>query len=104
MRDDHLIHSPQLPIAAARQVARSLLGGLTEKVLVSDEAADLAWPAGDGGEALVLRATAVGLARIADSPDTTAALVANEVMAEADRRSGPARRVGRTDRQRTHGY
>ena len=73
MRDDYLIHPPQLPIVAARQVARSLLDlALAEEVAASDEAADLGWPVGDGGKSLVLRATAVGLARIADGADTTA--------------------------------
>ena len=84
MRDDHLIYPPQLPIAAARQVARSLLGsGFAEEVPASDEAADLGWPVGNGGRSLVLRATAVGLARIADGADTKAASVANEATAEA---------------------
>src|SRR4051812_49840266 len=84
MRDDHLIHPPRLPIAATRQVARSLLGlGLAEEAPTSGDATSLAWSLGDGGGALVLRATAVGLARIADGADTTAASVANETMAEA---------------------
>jgi hypothetical protein len=86
MRDDHFIHPPQLPIAATRQVARSLLAsGLAEAAPTSDEAADFGWPVGDGGRTLLLRATAVGLARIAEGADTTAASVANETMAEAAR-------------------
>jgi len=61
-----------LPVAAARQVARSLLGsGLAEEASAPDEAADLGWPVGDGGRSVVLRATAVGLARTADGADTT---------------------------------
>jgi hypothetical protein len=84
MRADRLIHPPQLPIAAARQVARSLLGsGLAEEMPTPDKAADFAWPVGDGGRSLVLRATAVGLARIADRANVTAASVANDAMAEA---------------------
>jgi len=84
VRSDRLIHPPQLPIAAARQVARSLLGsGLAEEMPTPDKAADFAWPVGDGGRSLVLRATAVGLARIADRADTTAASVANDAMTEA---------------------
>jgi hypothetical protein len=67
-----------------RQVARSLLDSdFAEEVPASDEATDLRWPTGDGARPLLLRATAVGLARIADGADTTAASVANELMAEA---------------------
>jgi hypothetical protein len=82
-RDNHLILHPRLPIAAARQVARSLLGlELAEEVLASGKAADLAWPVGDGGGALVLRATAVGLARIAVGAETTAAAVTTAHLAD----------------------
>jgi hypothetical protein len=82
-RDDHLILPPRLPIAAARQVARSLLGlELAEEVLASGKAADLAWPVGDGGGALVLRAAAVGLARIAVGAETTAAAVTTAHLAD----------------------
>ncbi|HEY0425325.1 MAG TPA: hypothetical protein VGC82_18545 [Rhodopila sp.] len=83
MRADHLIQPPQLPIAAARQIARSLLSlGLAEEVPTSDEAADLGWPVGDGGKSHALRATAVGLARIGEGADTAAASSAHEVVAE----------------------
>jgi hypothetical protein len=81
MRGDHLVRPPRLPIAAVRQVARSLLNaGLAEEVPASGETVDLAWPPGNGDLALVLRATAVGLARIADGADTLAALGATETM------------------------
>jgi hypothetical protein len=83
-RDDHLILPPRLPIAAARQVARSLLGSeLAEEVPASGNAADLAWPVGDGGGALVLRATAVGLARIVVDAETTTTTVVTGMMTEA---------------------
>jgi phosphotransacetylase len=63
---------------------RSLLrSGLAEEVPAAGEAADLAWPVGGGDGALVLRATAVGLARITDGADDAARLVAIEKIAEA---------------------
>jgi hypothetical protein len=84
-RGDHLIQPPHLPIAAARQVARSLLGsGFAQEAPTSDEAADLGWPVGDGARSLLLRATTSGLARIADGADTKDSSVANEAMAEAE--------------------
>jgi hypothetical protein len=83
-RDDHLILPPRLPVAAARQVARSLLASeLAERVPVSGNAANLAWPVGDGGGALVLRAPAVGLARIVVDAETTTTTVVTGMMTEA---------------------
>jgi hypothetical protein len=67
-RDDHMVRVPQLPVAAARQVIRSLLNaGLVEEIAATVEDADFAWRTGDDGDALVLRATEVGLARVRDS-------------------------------------
>ncbi len=64
MRDGHLIRPPQLPIAAVRQVLRSLLNsGLADKVPVDD--ANYAWRTGGDGRVLTLRATGLGLARVA---------------------------------------
>jgi hypothetical protein len=71
-RDDHLVRAPQLPAAAARQVIRSLLNaGLVEEIPAPVEDADFAWRKDENGEALMLRATAAGLARITE-PETTA--------------------------------
>src|ERR1700690_2401402 len=68
-RDDHLVQLPLLPVAAARQVVRSLLnGGLVEEIPAPVEDADFAWRTGEEGVALMLRATAAGLARIGE-PD-----------------------------------
>ena len=83
-RDDHLILPPRLPIAAARQVARSLLGlKLAEEAPASGKSADLAWPIGDGGGAVILRATAVGLAGILIDAETTTVTVETGTMTEA---------------------
>jgi hypothetical protein len=61
MRDDCLIHPPQLPIAAARQVARSLLNaGLAEVAPASIGRPDFVWRTGDDGEELVLRMGRLG--------------------------------------------
>jgi hypothetical protein len=67
-RDDHLVQLPRLPVAAARQVIRSMLNaGLIEELT----ATTVAGPAyvchiGQDGEALALRATALALARVAE--------------------------------------
>jgi hypothetical protein len=66
MRDDHLIHLPRLPVAAARQVIRSLLnGGLAEEVPAPIDDAGYVWRTGEDGGVLMLRATMLGLARVA---------------------------------------
>ena len=76
MRDDHLIRPPQLPIAAARQVVRSLLNsGLAEEMPMSIEAAEYAWRTADDDGMVVLRATALGLGRIREAESTTPAPV-----------------------------
>src|SRR5271166_21342 len=60
-RDDHLIRPPHLPIAAARQVARSLLNaGLAEEVPAPFAGAAYAWRKTED-EVLMLRATVLGL-------------------------------------------
>jgi hypothetical protein len=64
-RDDHLIRPPHLPIAAVRQVARSLLrAGLAEEIAsqVDDE---YVWRISDGDRTLMLRATGLGPASAA---------------------------------------
>jgi hypothetical protein len=68
MRVDYLVRPPKLPIAAARQVLRSLLiGGLVEEVPAPIEDANFAWRTGEDGSVLMLRATALGLGQIAGS-------------------------------------
>jgi hypothetical protein len=66
-RGDHLIRPPKLPIVAARQVVRSLLNaGLVEEVPARVNDAGYAWRTGEDGEVLMLRATALGLARVGE--------------------------------------
>jgi hypothetical protein len=72
MRDDHLIQPPHLPMAAVRQVTRSLLNaGLAEEVPAAINGPGYAWRTGEDGSVLVLRATALGLARIGDGKGVT---------------------------------
>jgi hypothetical protein len=67
-RDDNLIPPPQLPTAAARQVARSLLtAGLAEEVPTAIGSAAYAWRIGEQGDAVVLRATALGITRVIEA-------------------------------------
>jgi hypothetical protein len=71
-RGDHLIRPPKLPIAAARQVVRSLLGaGLAEEVPARVDDAGYAWRTSEDGEVLMLRATALGLARVGEGETGT---------------------------------
>jgi hypothetical protein len=75
-RGDRLIRPPQLPIAAARQVVRSLLNaGLAEVVPAPIDEAGFAWRTGEDGGLLMLRATAAGIAHVteaAGNPDAVA--------------------------------
>ena len=67
-RDDHLVRVPQLPVAAARQVIRSLLNaGFIEEIPASVNDANFSWRTGEDGEALMVRATAAGLAGVTES-------------------------------------
>ena len=69
---DHLIRPPKLPIAAARQVVRSLLGaGLAEETPVRVDDAGYAWRTSEDREVLMLRATALGLARVGEGETGT---------------------------------
>jgi hypothetical protein len=68
-RDDHLAQPPKLPIAAARQVIRSLLNArFVEEVLAPIADAVYAWRNGKDGAPLMLRATEAGLALIGVQP------------------------------------
>ncbi len=81
-RTDHLVRPPKLPAAAARQVIRSLLkGGLVEEVPAPIEDTAYTWRTNEDGAALMLRATVLGLARIADADETQARSEANEAAA-----------------------
>jgi hypothetical protein len=52
-RDDHLVPIPRLPVAAARQVVRSMLNAaLVEEVPAPIEDAAYSWHTGDGGGVL----------------------------------------------------
>ena len=70
-RDDHLIRPPQLPLAAARQVVRSLLNaGSAEEVTPPIEDAEYIWRTSDDDRALVLQATDLGLSRVGEDEDS----------------------------------
>jgi hypothetical protein len=60
-REDRLVYPPTLPVAAARQVVRSLLtAGLVEEVAAPADDTGLVWRAADDGLRLALRATDLG--------------------------------------------
>jgi hypothetical protein len=67
-RPDNLVRPPDLPKAAARQVVRSLLmRGLADEVSAPIEDAAYVWGRGEDGLASMLRATPLGLSRIAEA-------------------------------------
>jgi hypothetical protein len=73
-RGDYLVRPPKLPIAAARQVVRSLLNaGLVEEVPAPIDDAGFAWRTAEDGGVLMLRATALGIDRATDGVGTSAA-------------------------------
>jgi hypothetical protein len=72
-RNDHLVPFPQLPVAAAPQVIRSILNAaLVEEVPAPIGDASYAWRTGEDGSVLMLRVTALGLGQIADGEAATA--------------------------------
>lgn len=74
-RDDQLIRLPKLPVAAARQVVRSLLlAELAEEVPAPFDDAAFAWRRDAEDVVLMLRATAQGLSRAGKSRDGAAAI------------------------------
>src|SRR5690348_10361047 len=94
--DDHLIRPPQLPGAAARQVARSLLNArLAEEIPAPVNDAGYVWRQGDDGSDLMLRATQLGLACLwakggsSVVPPTAATLVASTMGADDAMRPEP---------------
>jgi hypothetical protein len=77
-RDDLLVRAPQLPVAAARQVIRSLLNaGLVEEIPAPIDDAAFAWRTAENGAALMLRATATALVSIGETASTEALSVAS---------------------------
>ena len=66
-RADHLVRLPRLPIAAARQVIRSILNaGLVEELPAPIDDVDHVWCTDQDGRVLTLRATELGWARVAE--------------------------------------
>ncbi|HEY6430485.1 MAG TPA: hypothetical protein VIZ17_00755, partial [Acetobacteraceae bacterium] len=64
-REDRLIPPPTLPVAAARQVVRSLLNaGMIEEVPAPAAIAEFFWRGADDGTRLALRATEAGLSHV----------------------------------------
>jgi hypothetical protein len=60
-RDDHLVQLPRLPVAAARQVIRSMLNAdLVEELPAATIDPAYVWRSAEHGEVLALRATALG--------------------------------------------
>jgi hypothetical protein len=73
-RDDHLVPLPQLPVAAARQVIRSMLNAeLVVEVPAPINDPGYAWRTAEEGGVLALRATALGIARISEGDGNSAA-------------------------------
>jgi hypothetical protein len=84
-RDDYLVSVPRLPVAAARQVIRSMLNAaLVEEVPALIEDATFAWRTGEDGRLLMLRATTSGLGQIADVETAAAPDAAHEPAAGTD--------------------
>ena len=78
---DRLVRPPQLPVAAARQLVRSLLNnGLVEEVPAPIEDAAYAWHTDDDGAVSMLRATTAGMTAIGatDATGTVAPAAAND--------------------------
>src|SRR3954447_26421944 len=60
--EDRLVLPPKLPVAAARQVVRSLISnGLLEEIAATTDDPAVVWRSGDDGVAVVLRATGAGI-------------------------------------------
>jgi hypothetical protein len=89
MRNDYLIALPKLPVAAARQVVRSLLNaGLAEEVPAPISDPGYAWRTGEDGDVLVLRATALGIARTSEGDSDVALVPIGTVADDSAERTG----------------
>ena len=65
-RKDRLVPAPRLPLAAARQVVRSLVrADLLEEVPTPPDEPGLAWRDAEDGTPLALRATEAGVSAVA---------------------------------------
>src|SRR4051794_30874536 len=63
--EDRLVPPPRLPVAAARQVVRSLIGkGLIEEVAATSDEASFLWRVAESGMRLHLRVTCGGIAAV----------------------------------------
>jgi hypothetical protein len=83
IRGDHLIQRRRLPVAAARQVIRSLLNaGWAEEVPAPIDDAAYAWRTGEDGGALMLRATELGLAGVTQHEGSSATPLSTETTIE----------------------
>ncbi len=70
-REDRLVHPPQLPAAAARQLVRSLLNnGLVEEVTAPSGESAYLWRQTEDGTMLMLRATDRGFGAIGETGPT----------------------------------
>ena len=88
-RDDHLVQLPHLPVAAARQVVRSMLNaGLVEELSAATVDPAYVWRTGQDGEALAPRATALGLGRVAEGASAAIALVSAGTASAAPAEAG----------------
>jgi len=73
-REDCLVPPPTLPVAAARQVMRSLLNaGMVEEVPEPADLTGYLWRAAEDGTRLVLRATVAGLDAINETASSVTA-------------------------------
>src|SRR3954452_5789977 len=71
-REDRLVPPPKLPVAAARQVVRSLINnGLLEEVVATADDPASVWRTGDDGVPIVLLATGAGIDAVSGSAGTS---------------------------------
>src|SRR4051794_16698193 len=71
-RADRLVPPPKLPVAAARQVVRSLINnGLLEEIATTGDDSALVWRTSEDGVGMVLRATGAGLDAVSESAGTS---------------------------------
>jgi hypothetical protein len=74
MRNDNLVPVPKLPVAAVRQVVRSLLNAdFAEEVPAPINEPGYAWRTGEDGGVLALRAKALGIARALEGDEDSVA-------------------------------
>jgi hypothetical protein len=97
-RADYLVRPPKLPVAAARQVVRSLLNnGLVEEVAASIDDPAYIWREAEDGARLNLRATDAGLTAIGHAAHATVPMLPETDEAQTMIREGLAN--GRSEAQ-----